>query len=81
MKMDEFRRTSNDWTFIDQAIDGNGNTVDMGKIFDISIYTDINFGADRESLQFTKNVLPIVSNNFVLEFITYYISIYCKSTV
>jgi len=61
-----FRRTSNDWTFIDQAIDGNGNTVDMGKIFDISIYTDINFGADRESLQFTKNVLPIVSNNFVL---------------
>lgn len=61
-----FRRTLNDWTFIDQAIDGNGNTVDMGKIFDISIYTDINFGADRESLQFTKNVLPIVSNNFVL---------------
>ena len=61
-----FRRTNNDWTFIQPAIDGFGNTIDMSDIFDISIYTDINFGADKESLQFTKNILPIVSNNFVL---------------
>ena len=61
-----FRRTLNDWTFIDPTVDGNGNTVDMTNLFDISIYTDINFGADKESTAFTKNILPIVSNNFVL---------------
>ena len=61
-----FRRTSNDWTFIDSALDGFGNSVDVANLFDISIYTDINFGADKESTQFTRNLLPIVSNNFVL---------------
>jgi len=61
-----FRRTKNDWTFIDQALDAFGGTVDASNIFDVGIYTDINFGADSESLNFTKNVLPIVSNNFVL---------------
>ena len=61
-----FRRTLNDWTFVDPALDGNGNTIDISNIFDISIYTDINFGADGESTAFTKNILPIVSNNFVL---------------
>ncbi len=61
-----FRRTPNDWTFITDAIDGFGNTLDASKVFNIEIYTDINFGADKESLQFTKNILPIASNNFVL---------------
>ena len=61
-----FRRTINDWTFLDQPLDGNGNSVDVSNIFDISIYNDINFGADSETLQFTKNILPIVRNNFVL---------------
>lgn len=61
-----FRRTNNDWTFIDSALDGFGNTIDLSNLFDIQIYTDINFGADKESVKFTRNVLPIVSNNFVL---------------
>ena len=61
-----FRRTQNDWTFIDDALDGNGQTLDITKVFDISIYTDINFGADKENLQFTKAILPIVTNNAVL---------------
>jgi len=61
-----FRRTLNDWTFLDSAIDGFGNPVDISNLFDIAIFTDINFGADRESTTFTKNLLPIVSNNFVL---------------
>lgn len=61
-----FRRTSNDWTFITDAIDGFGNTLDVSKVFNIDIYTDINFGADKENIQFTKNILPISSNNFVL---------------
>jgi len=61
-----FRRTPNDWTFTDLPIDGFGGTIEPTKIFDLSIFTDINFGADRENLNFTKNILPIVSNNFVI---------------
>lgn len=61
-----FRRTINDWTFVDSAEDGFGNPIDIENLFDVSIYTDINFGADRESVTFTRNLLPIVSNNFVL---------------
>jgi hypothetical protein len=61
-----FNTLLNDWTFIDEAIDGFGEGVDVTNIFDVSIFTDINFGADKETPQFTKNILPIVSNNFVL---------------
>lgn len=61
-----FRRTLNDWTFIDSALDGNGQTVDMDKIFNIEIYNDITFGADGEDIKFTRGILPIASNNFVL---------------
>jgi len=61
-----FTNKLNDWTFVDEALDGYGNGVDVGGIFDVSIFTDINFGADEESPRFTKNILPIVSNNFVL---------------
>ena len=61
-----FRRTPNDWSFITDAIDGFGNSIDASKVFNIDIYTDINFGADKENLLFTKNILPIASNNFVL---------------
>lgn len=61
-----FRRTQNDWSFVDDMVDGNGVSIDAEKLFDISIYTDINFGADKESLLFTKNILPIVSSNSVL---------------
>lgn len=61
-----FRRTLNDWTFVDEALDGFGNSLDVPDLFDISIYTDLNFGADSETTKFTKNILPIASNNFVL---------------
>jgi len=61
-----FRRTRDDWKFVDDILDGNGDTLDIAKVFNIDIYTDINFGADKESLLFTKSILPIVSNNFVL---------------
>lgn len=61
-----FRRTANDWTFVDPAIDGFGESIEVPKLFNVQIYTDINFGADRESVQFTKNILPVASNNFVL---------------
>jgi len=61
-----FRRTRNDWTFVDHIVDGNGQVVDIDKIFNIDIYNDITFGADGETIEFTRTILPIVSNNFVL---------------
>lgn len=61
-----FRRTINDWKFVDDIISGDGEVINVDKVFDIDIYTDINFGADKENLSFTKNILPIASNNFVL---------------
>lgn len=61
-----FRRTPNDWQFIDSAIDGFGNSIDVTKYFDIAIYNDINFGTNAESTQFIKNMLPVSSNNFIL---------------
>lgn len=61
-----FRRTKNDWKFIGDVISGSGEVINVDDVFDIEIYTDINFGADEENINFTKNILPIVSNNFVL---------------
>jgi hypothetical protein len=61
-----FRRTRDDWQFVSDIYDGNGETVDMEKLFNVDIFTDINFGADKENFEFTKSILPIVSNNFVL---------------
>lgn len=61
-----YRRTPNDWKFIDEIVDANGNNIEISKVFDVDIHTDINFGADSESIEFTKSVLPIASNNFVL---------------
>ena len=61
-----FRRTFNDWKYVDEATDGFGEQVDASKIFDTAIFNDINFGTNRESIKFTRNILPIVSNNFVL---------------
>ena len=61
-----FRRTQNDWRFVDDAYDGRGGTVDISKLFNIYIYTDINFGADGETTAFTRSLLPMVSNNYIL---------------
>ena len=61
-----FRRTRNDWNFVDDVFDGYGGTLDMGKLFDIDIFNDINFGANAESTLFTRSLLPMVSNNYVL---------------
>ena len=61
-----FRRTTNDWKFVDDIIDGLGVGIDLAEVFDVFIATDINFGANSERLSFTRSLLPIVSNNFVL---------------
>jgi hypothetical protein len=61
-----FRRTRDDFKFVDEFIDGDGETIDVSKVFNVDIFTDINFGANKESAEFTKNILPLVSQNFVL---------------
>lgn len=61
-----FRRTRDDFKFIDDITDGNGETIDVTKVFNVDIATDINFGSDAENILFTKSILPIASNNFVL---------------
>ena len=61
-----FRRTSNDWIFVDSATDGLGNSIDLTKYFNTDIYTDINFGANSENILFTKSIIPVSSNNFVV---------------
>lgn len=61
-----FRRTSNDFTFVGEMLAADGETINVDKTFNVEIYTDINFGADKESLLFTKSILPIASPNYVL---------------
>tara|TARA_R110000772_G_scaffold1210_2_gene4272 strand:- start:6105 stop:7946 length:1842 start_codon:yes stop_codon:yes gene_type:complete len=61
-----YRRTSNDWKFIDDVLAQDGSTIEFEKNFTIFIRTDINFGADGESIKLMKNLLPLNMNNFVL---------------
>ena len=61
-----FRRTPNDWIFVDSSTDGLGNSIDLTKFFNVDIYTDINFGADKEDILFTRSIVPVSSNNFVV---------------
>ena len=61
-----YRRTTNDWKLVDQFLAGDGSTVNFEKLFNVFINTDINFGANGESLEFIKNLLPLSTNNFVL---------------
>jgi len=56
----------NDFVFIDEVFDAFGNLVDIEKNFFIFIENEIGFGADAESIEFTKAIMPFVSRNFVL---------------
>jgi hypothetical protein len=55
-----------EWKFIDDIYDDDGNIINMDDYFTIETYTDINYGADSESVEFTRSLLPISSNNYVL---------------
>lgn len=56
----------NDWTFVDDVYDDDGNAIQVSQIFDIFVETDIKFASDGEDIQYTKTVIPYVSRNFVL---------------
>jgi len=66
-----YRKIGNksEWKFMDDIYyDDNGipSILPTKDVFDIKTYTDINYGADAESIQFTRSILPISSNNYVL---------------
>jgi hypothetical protein len=61
-----FSRVINDWIFVDDIFDGFGESVNIENIFDVVYETDLNFGANAETIEFTKSLLPISTNNFVL---------------
>lgn len=56
----------NDFVFVDDIYDDDGNTVQASQIFDLFIETNIQFASDGESVEYTKSVIPYVSRNFVL---------------
>ena len=56
----------NDFTFIDDIYDSDGNVIQADKLFDIYIETDINFASDGESIEYTRSIISHVSRNFVL---------------
>lgn len=56
----------NDWKVIGDILDGQQNILSTDKLFDISVFTDINFASDGESIEMTKTIVPYVSRNFVL---------------
>jgi hypothetical protein len=61
-----FRRTANDWNFVDDVLDGTGLSFDITQFLDVNILADINFGTAGESVEFTRNILPLTSQNFVI---------------
>lgn len=56
----------NDFNFIDDIYDSDGNILQPLSLFDIFIETDIKFASDGENVEYTKSVIPYVSRNFVL---------------
>ena len=57
---------TNDFTFIGDVFDNDGNNVNVENIFNVTIENDITFGSDKENKTLTKNIIPYVSRNFVL---------------
>lgn len=56
----------NDFEFVDDIYDSEGNIISSKELFDVFIENDITFASDGESLEYTKSIIPYVSRNFVL---------------
>jgi len=57
---------TDDFTFVDDIYDDDNNPIQVNQIFDLYVETDIMFGTDGESIEYTKTIIPYVSRNFVL---------------
>lgn len=60
------KKNKKEWKFVDDVFDKRGDIIRMDEYFNIETLTDINYGADAESIEFTRSLLPISSNNYVL---------------
>jgi hypothetical protein len=60
------QNSPNDWSFVDDIYDGNGEVLDIENLFFTFIENEISFGANAESIEFTKAIIPYTSRNFVL---------------
>ena len=67
-----YRKTTNDWKFIDDVVTTDGSTINFEKYFNIFIERDINFGADAESIELMRSLIPLNMNNYVLALPTQY---------
>jgi len=56
----------NDFQFIDDVVDMDGNSVDIDNTFDVYVDKQIGFASNGESSFFTKALMPYISRNFVL---------------
>lgn len=60
------KKNKKEWKFVDDVFDKRGDIVRMDEYFNIETFQDINYGSDAESIEFTRSLLPISSNNYVL---------------
>lgn len=56
----------NDFQWIDDINDMNSEPVNMENTFDVYVDKQIGFASDGETTEFTKNIMPYMSRNFVL---------------
>ncbi len=56
----------NDFQWVDDITDMNGQTVNMDNTFDVYVDKQIGFASNGETTAFTKNLMPYMSRNFVL---------------
>ena len=56
----------NDFQFLDDVVDMNGEKVNIESTFDVIVDKQIGFASDGETMAFTKALMPFLSRNFVL---------------
>lgn len=57
---------TNDFIFVSESLDNNGQPIILSDVFDIDVSVPVNYGADGDSIDFIKAILPLVSENKVL---------------
>jgi len=62
----------NYWVFEDNAIDVNGDYVNLNEIYNLTSASDILFGSNEENINITRKLAPHASRSFVLANATNY---------
>lgn len=56
----------NDWQFVDDIYDAFGDSIDVTRVFNIGTEIPVKYGADADSIEFIRAIVPYVSRNEVL---------------